>query len=272
MHNHIILPSWLDSLIFDKMGAKYCCSNGDLTAIDWDKTQVLNYLGTYFPRSYAESLCFFKNFLNSTKAFRDCEEISHLDFGSGTGGEIIGLLTALTELRPEMKKVSVKALDGNCNALRKYEKILDEFQKHTSLEIISNISCVKIDDFYDLSVLNTIIDKNYDIIISFKAVCEFVTKQQFEEKNAYQYLASFLKERLNDNAIMLLVDISSYNNVSQQWLPDIMDEGLKEAGCVIINRNKGYNYPFFITHSRHHNDISKVAWRLIKNSTIQYLK
>jgi len=43
MQNEVILPSWLDNLIYDKMGAQYCRANGDLTAIDWDKTQVLNY-------------------------------------------------------------------------------------------------------------------------------------------------------------------------------------------------------------------------------------
>jgi len=271
MQNEVILPSWLDNLIYDKMGAQYCRANGDLTAIDWDKTQVLNYLGTYFPRSYTESLCIFRDFFNSKTYFSSNEEISVLDFGSGTGGEIIGLLTVLTENRPNLKKVTVKALDGNRHALRAYEKVLAEFSKRTNLEIINKISSVKIDDIYDLGILRNIIEQNYDIIISFKAVCEFVTKQQFEERNAYQYLGGFLNNKLKENGIMLLVDVSSYNNISQQWLPDMMDKGLKAAGCYVADRNEGYNCPFFVSHSRRTHDISKVAWRLIKKDVNEKL-
>lgn len=264
MQNNVVLPSWLDSFIYDRLGAQYCRTNGDLTAIDWDKTQVLNYLGTYFPRSYTESLCLFRYFLNRNIDFSSCEELSILDFGSGTGGEIIGLLAAFTELRPKLKKVTIKALDGNRHALRKYEEVLAEFSKHTHMDILSKISPVKIDDIYDLSILDTVINQDYDIIISFKSVCEFVTKQQFEEKNAYQYLGGFLKKKLKENGIMLLVDVSSYNNVSQQWLPDMMDKGLRAAGCNVADRNDGNNYPFYVSHSQHLHDISKVAWRLIK--------
>jgi len=273
MQNNVVLPCWLDSLIYDKMGAQYCPTNGDLTAIDWDKTKVLNYLGTYFPRSYTESVCIFRDLFSRTSTFSDCEELSILDFGSGTGGEIIGLLTALTEHRRTLKKVMIKALDGNLHALRTYEKVLSEFSTHTHLEVCSKISPVKIDDIYDLGILKTVINQNYDIIISFKAVCEFVTKQQFEQKNAYQYLAGFLINKIKDKGIMLLVDVSSYNNVSQQWLPDMMDKGLMAAGCNVTYRNDGNNYPFYVTHSQHIRDISKVAWRLIrKTSTYKFTK
>lgn len=61
MQNNVTLPQWLDDLIFNQLGAKYCRSNSDMTVIDWDKNDVLNYLGTYFPRSYAESYCIFSH-------------------------------------------------------------------------------------------------------------------------------------------------------------------------------------------------------------------
>lgn len=63
MQDSVILPQWLDNLIFEQFGAKYCRSNADMTVIDWDKNDVLNYLGTYFPRSYAESYCIFTEFM-----------------------------------------------------------------------------------------------------------------------------------------------------------------------------------------------------------------
>ena len=55
MTNNILLPQWLDNLIFNELNAKYCPSFSTMTNIDDDKEKTLNYLGTYFPRSYAES-------------------------------------------------------------------------------------------------------------------------------------------------------------------------------------------------------------------------
>lgn len=68
MVSSIKLPQWLDNLIFDELGAKYCRANADMTVIDWDKNDVLNYLGTYFPRSYAESYCIFSDFLEDIQS------------------------------------------------------------------------------------------------------------------------------------------------------------------------------------------------------------
>ncbi len=105
MQNRVVLPKWLDDLIFEQLGAKYCRSNSDMTVIDWDKNDVLNYLGTYFPRSYAESYCIFCEFFNNfPNHFANKEEISIFDFGCGTGGEIIGFLTALSEFNRRMGK------------------------------------------------------------------------------------------------------------------------------------------------------------------------
>ena len=60
--NEVHLPKWLDEYIFTQLKANYCPSCSDMTVIDWDKSNVLNYLGTYFPRSYAEAYCIFKRF------------------------------------------------------------------------------------------------------------------------------------------------------------------------------------------------------------------
>ena len=87
------LPSWLDDYIFEELGAKYCRSNADMTVIDWDKADVLNYLGTYFPRSYVEAFCIFEDYFRRETGLLERERIAVFDFGSGTGGEIIGLLT-----------------------------------------------------------------------------------------------------------------------------------------------------------------------------------
>ncbi len=259
----VTLPIWLDELIFDVLDAKYCRSNADMTVIDWNQEMILNYLGTYFPRSYAESYCIFKQLLTDSRLFSNQKTISLLDFGCGTGGEIFGFATALSECRPKVETLKVKAIDGNQFALNRFDDIREGFNKQCPLQILSNPSAVHIEDFYDLAILDSILDANYDVIMSFKAVCEFVTKQQFEEKNAYEYLSKFMIPRVSKDGIMLLVDITTKNNVSQEWLPTMMDIGLAAAGASIIARNYGHNETFSVSHSRQLCDTSKIAWRLI---------
>ncbi len=259
----INLPQWLDDYIFNHLRARYNRTNRDMVVLEWDQNMICDYLGTYFPRSFAESYCIFKQYFQEKDIFTTKEPISLLDFGCGTGGEIFGLATALIECRPNVKTLKVKAIDGNQYALNRFDDIKDVFNKHMSLQIVCTPSAIKIDDFYDLSILNAILDSQYDIITSFKAVCEFVTKQQFEEKNAYEHLAKFMLPKLSDTGIMLLVDVSSKNEITQEWLPDLMDQGLRNANAVVLGRNPMNNQTFVVNHSQQRGDISKVAWRLI---------
>ena len=260
----VTLPGWLDNYIFCNLEGKYSRSNSDMTVINWGPSEIRNYLGTYFPRSFAESYCIFRYRFTHSDSFIGFKELKLLDFGCGTGGEIIGLATAIAESRPEIKTLKVKAIDGNQYALNRFDEIKDEFNSRHALQIKCTPSAITIDDFYDLSILDAILDYNYDLVISFKAICEFVTKQQFEEKNAYEHLVKFMKPRISDNGCMLLVDVTTKNNVVREWLPDLMDKGLQMAGASVVERNIGNNDTFVVNHSKKHGDISKIAWRLIE--------
>ncbi len=263
----IVLPKWVDEYIYDELGATYCRVANDMTVIDWDNNNVLKYLGTYFPRSYAEAYCIFSHFLGITNPFVNKETISFFDFGCGTGGEIIGAMTAISEFCPNLHQINLYALDGNFYALRIFEKILGKYINKTSININLKTIPLVIEDFYDLSVLDTVFNHKFDIVISFKAICEFVSKQCFEHNNAYSHIAKFFLPRIDTNGILLLADVTTYNNVSQEWLPHMMDEGLGKIGCNIVAQNHGYNQSFNVTHSKKKNDVSKIAWRLILNNT-----
>ena len=236
-----------------------------MTNVDDDNEKTLNYLGTYFPRSYAESHSIFSEYFKlNLSDYANREELSVFDFGSGTGGEMVGLLAALSSQLPHLKKVRIVVLDGNHYALRIYEKILDKLKKNMHFQIENLTAPLMIDDFYDLSILDSAMGEQFDIIVSFKAICEFVAKQQFERQNPYEHIAKFLLPKLKDEGLLLLEDVTTYNDTSQEWLPTMMDRGLKAANCTVISRNKDYNQTYFITHSRKLNDKSKVAWRMIK--------
>lgn len=265
MQDSVTLPQWLDYLIFEELGAKYCRSNSDMTVIDWDKNDVLNYLGTYFPRSYAESYCIFTEFFRTyTNRYIEKTELTVFDFGCGTGGEIIGLLSAISECLPQINNVHVVAMDGNYHALRLYERVLVEYNTPTRIEISNRVVPLTIDDFYDLKVLDRVLTEKFDIVMTFKAICEFVTKDKFEKQNPYAHITNAFVPKLSSNGIMLIVDVSTYNNVSREWLPRMLDAGLTQADCNILFRNGGYNQSIFISHSKQNGDVSKVAWRIIE--------
>mgnify|MGYP003488693361 FL=1 len=249
------------------MGAKYCCSNADMTVIDWDKSDILNYLGTYFPRSFAEAYCIFTSYFELEKnTWSRKNQISVFDFGCGTGGEIVGLAYAIETTLPQIQTLLVKGLDGNQAALHCLETVFEELKNKINLHIDLKVSPLKIDDIYDANVIESIVRSKYDIIMTFKAICEFVTKRQFEERNPYQYLSSSFIKRLNDGGMILMEDVTTYNKTSQDWLPKMMDRGIVQSGCSVKYKNEGYNQCFQVSHSRKKNDKSKVAWRIINSN------
>lgn len=262
----VVLPIWLDTFIFDNLSASYCRQNKDMVVLEWNLDDIKKYLGTYFPRSYAESFCIFSNFFSKEKnVYENCQELSIFDFGCGTGGELIGFTMAVTKQLPNIKKIKIRALDGNSYALRLLECILEKTAKVLCLDIESNLMPVIIDDFYDMQVVEQIITQSYDFVISFKAICEFVTKQQFEQQNPYEHIINVFMSKLSSKGVICLADITSFNAVSQDWLPVMLDNASKACNIDIIYRNGGFNEDYHITHTHHKNDTSKISWRIYKN-------
>ena len=56
------LPRYLDDYIFQNLGAIYRKSGPAFVSNRWDRAKTLEYLGTYFPRSYSESFCIFSDY------------------------------------------------------------------------------------------------------------------------------------------------------------------------------------------------------------------
>lgn len=261
MRTLITIPEWLDHLIYDDLGARYCRSNSDMVVIEWNNEELLNYLGTYFPRSYTEAYCIAERFLAANpSAFNGKTEISLFDFGSGTGGEILGFLDAICKYCNRVERIRVKALDGNQTALRLLEKVLTRYQEQIGIHIDLRTVPIVVEDIYDLSIYDSILTESYDVVISFKTICEFVTKQRLD-RNPYSNFIRTFYNKLNNGGIIVLEDITSRNSVSQEWIPNMMDEAVHSYN--IVDRNEGHNIQFMVNHSHQINDISKVAWRII---------
>lgn len=262
----VVLPTWLDALIFNDLSAIYCRQNKDMVVLEWNSDDIKKYLGTYFPRSYAESFCIFNNFFSKEKyVYENYQNLSVFDFGCGTGGELIGFIIAVAKQLPNIKKIKIRALDGNTYALRCLESILEKTAKVLCLDIESSLIPVVIDDFYDLQLVEQVVTSLYDFVISFKTMCEFVTKQQFEQQNPYKRVINVFMPKLSPIGVICLADITSFNSVSQEWLPVMLDNASKACNVEILYQNNGFNEDYHITHTHHRNDTSKIAWRIYRN-------
>ena len=71
--------------------------------------------------------------------------------------------------------------------------------------------------------------------------------------------------KLTSKGVICLADITSFNAVSQDWLPAMLDNASKACNADILYRNSGFNEDYHITHTHHRNDASKIAWRIYKN-------
>ena len=272
IERRIVLPKWLDSFIFDDLSACYCRQNKDMVVLEWDKDEIKKYLGTYFPRSYAESFCIFSNYLSKeSRVYKNCQELSIFDFGCGTGGELIGFIMAVVNHLPNIKKIVIRALDGNTYALRDLECILEKTSQVLHLDIESYLIPFIIDDFYDMKMVDNIITQSYDFIISFKAICEFVTKQQFEQQNPYEHIINLFMPKLSSKGVICLADITSFNAVSQDWLPIMLDNAAKTCNVDILYQNIGFNEDYHISQRCYTNDISKIAWRIYKKQKMMHI-
>ena len=212
--------------------------------------------------------------------------LSILDFGCGTGGEIVGLLTAISKYLPNVNKVNILAIDGNHDALRHSNKVIDRFKSQCPFSINYNVGPISIMDFSDVEIINEIVHDSFDFIISFKAICELISKQRIEG-NAYKYVAETLAPKLTENGLMLILDVTVKSDKINTYYPIYLNQGLRTfvnsseefktlipLSCFLhentCNQSCFTQRTFYVTHSRMNKDRSKVAYRILgRNNFIE---
>ncbi len=262
--NHIKLPQWLDDLIYNEYQANHQPCRKDLVVLNWNRSEIINYLGTYFPRSFAEAYCVFTKYFEVHKnAYENETELNIFDFGCGTGGELVGLLYAMVE-NTNISEINIKALDGNFYALRFLEGIIDRFKRYCHIVMNLNIMPLRIDDIYDMSIIEPYIPSNNHIVLIFKSICEMASLRQFEERNPYNHILGIMLNKLSQNGIICLADVSSFNEEQHEWLPNLIDKACDETNSIVCMRNENYNKVFYVSHTGKSCDTSKISWRILK--------
>ena len=286
-NNDIAIPEWLDKIIYDEFKAIY---EPKPEQVVYNPDQPFDfvrlYLGTYFPRSYAEAYGITIQIL-SIESFLDryieLEEINILDFCCGTGGEIIGTLVALQSKLPNLKRVNIDAYDANVDAIRFLYHLISSVNNLSEIKVEININpqCIYIESEQELKDIVNLSNVQYHFIMSFKAINEFIQHKTFNT-NAYELIASYLMPLLSPYGVFIISDVATQLKDSKLFYPQMMNAGLNQfikrtslyrsiipTSCYIHESTCTGCYmqdTFYITHRNKCRDKSKVAYRVLCKS------
>lgn len=280
LHKDVKLPQFLDDYIFDKLKANFAPDYAKFNKnLNHNKEDVLNYLGTYFPRSFAETYSIFNNILQNdivAKSNQEKKDINILDIGSGTGGNLSGLLISLIENISKNVNLNIVAIDGNKEALIFLEKIVFQIQLKYNLNLSLNCHYIAFETITDLHK-NTkqFFEPNFDFIISSKMINEIITKDNDSYFNYYHYFAKYL----NNEGLLLMLDVTT--KIDVDYMPILLNKQtnrfIKESQNVFktfiptccaefeetCKQECFSNNHFVIRHSRKKSDRTKVTYRVI---------
>lgn len=277
------LPQWLDNFLFNYLKAEYAPDFQRFGYnLDLNEEENLKYLGTYFPRSYAESFCIFDNIFQNKqyqKILSQKECLGILSIGCGTGGDLIGLITAIEKYYPKISKIEIWALDGNEEALSILVKIIEKFNIQHSKDIKLRPIKSIFDSVSEISI-QEIRGQMFDFILSFKMICEIITAGKGDyDKSYYDFVMKFVP-MLSESGLCTLLDVTTKTEHNNTYNPILKNSQVNQALRELKNyqtllplscfRNEGNcteqcftQQKFLVSHKGKVNDISKVSYRVI---------
>lgn len=273
-----ILPFWLDKKIFNEYHAVYAPEPKRYEYnLNLSSEELKVYLGTYFPRSYAEMYCIIDNLISNKKLKKLIgeNEINVLDCGCGTGGDIFGLITAIGIISP-FARINITAVDGNEEALRILKKIV-EAMPNNNLSIKLKTIHQTFKCGADLEILAKGKNK-YQFVLCNKMICEFISKGILPS-NAYAIMAKNLISHLHESGLLIILDVTTKDKQTGLFYPQLMNyyindyvrknkaiETLLPLSCANNCDCKNFCFmqqTFYVSHSHKSNDESRVCYRVL---------
>ena len=224
-----ILPKWLHEYIFECLGAeekpnpKEFCKN---LHSDDEKNRI--YLGTYFPRSFAESFCIHDNlfsYIFYQQSIEGKQKLAILSVGCGTGGDVLGALCAIAKNLPNITDVEIVAYDGNNIAIDYLVDLTSLEPLKTRFNIEHKCVPLPITCKEDLEHYMAYMGEGYDLVTSFKFVNELMDAG-YLGRDAFKVVAELLAPKLAETGVMTLLDVTDKH--LGEWQSKNMNYGLCE--------------------------------------------
>lgn len=227
MNNNKNLPEWLYDYIFKSLGAeekpdpKEFCKN---LHSDDEKNRI--YLGTYFPRSFAESFCIHSN-LFYYEPYRQSilgrQKMSILSVGCGTGGDILGALCAMAQSLPDVKELEIVAYDGNNIAIDYLVDLMSLDPLSSRFKIVPKCVPLPITCREDIDHYMEYMGEGFDLIMSFKFINELMD-DKILGGDAFEVMASLLAPKLCNTGLLTILDVT--NKHLGEWQSKNLNRGL----------------------------------------------
>ena len=235
------LPTYLDNLIFNELGCIYQTRNNVDNNLYNNERKNKIYIGTYFPRSFAESYKIFSDLFSNqhiTERYRNTGEMNILDIGAGTGGNLLGTLHALRDSFPDIKNLNVYTIEGNELATSYLRTIVSKFNEFNNCNVhINSVHQVySITNFEQesINVLYPFGDIKFDIIMSFKFFSEFYNREPILANGLYQKFIKICDRYLKARGLAVLLDVTTTDRERRRvFTPIIMNKEI--SNCIRSN-------------------------------------
>lgn len=205
------LPEWLDRLIYVESGAWYDPYKRGFSAREFDEQETLRYLGTYFPRSYAESYCVFSDYFQRAQSLSERRLLRVFDFACGCGGEILGLLDAVQDVLPNVVEVQICGCDPNIFAIRHLNNILQVAISSGCYRFACHPNVIQVAAFDSLLSFKNLWSQfqyNYDLIMTFKSVIEILGTGKWGAVNPYEEFCLAAAPHLTEDGYLAIGEVA----------------------------------------------------------------